>query len=232
MATPKKTFLKKYSALLFLLFSIFFIAFNFSGCAAARKINSVTILQNTKFEFKELQLDSVNINPNLFANASEAIKTSLLPNPQVINIVQNLAQGIINTELGKANLSVTLLATSKDTDSLWVRKMNAVLSLDSIIDLPLTLKDSCVLAPGKNDIAFSTQFPLDKRLFQLENVRKYRIKGALNVALDAQGPTVLLEFDIEHEIKPEEIKDLKARAQESLLNGLVSDWVGAFLPKN
>lgn len=231
MANPKNSIFKKIAVFFLFLSILFTVAVNFSGCATARKINAASILQNTKFEFNELLLDSVNINPNLFANASEAIKTSLLPNPQVINMVQNLARGIIESELGKANLSVNLAATSKDSDTLWVRNMNAVLSLDSLIDLPLTLKDSCVLAPGKNKIAFTTQFPLDKRLFQLENVRKYRIKGALNVALDAQGPSVLLEFDIEHEIKPEEIKNLKARAQESLLNGLVSDWVGAFLPK-
>ncbi|SHJ35558.1 hypothetical protein SAMN05720471_1318 [Fibrobacter sp. UWP2] len=198
------------------------------GCATVRKLDAASILKNTKVEFRELVLDSVEIKPNLFENAKEAIKSSLLPNPQVVSMVQNLARGIIESELGKANLSATLVATSKDEDSLWVRKFAGTLTLDSLIELPFTLKDSCILAPGETPFTLTTQFPLDKRLFELENVKKYRIKGVLEVALKADGETVPLEFDIVHDIKPEEIKALKEQARESLLNGIVSDWVDAF----
>lgn len=186
------------------------------------------ILRNTKVEFSELLLDSVDIKPNLFEKAGDAIKSSLLPNPQVVTMVQNLARGIIESELGKANLSAVLVANSKDEDSLWVRSFTATLSLDSLIELPLTLKDSCVLAPGENKFVLTTQFPLDNRLFKLRDIKKYRVKGLIEVALKSDGQTVPLDFDIEHEIKPEEIKALEDRARETLLNGLVSDWVDAF----
>ncbi|MCQ2055365.1 MAG: hypothetical protein MJY82_08760 [Fibrobacter sp.] len=199
-----------------------------SGCAATRKLDAAMILRNTKVEFNALVLDSVDINPNLFEKANDAIKSSLLPNPQVVSLVQNLARGIIESELGKANLNVVLVANSKDKDSLWVRSFTATLSLDSLIELPLTLKDSCVFAPGANTFSLKTQFPLDNRLFKLRDIKKYRIKGLIEVALKSDGQTVPFDFDIEHEIKPEEIKALEDRARETLLNGLVSDWVEAF----
>lgn len=202
------------------------------GCATVRKLDAASILKNTQMEFKELVLDSVDISPNIFQKTGEAIKSSLLPNPQVVTLVQNIARGIIESELGKANLSATLVATSKNEDSLWVRKFTATLALDSLIELPLTLRDSSILAPGENNIVITSQLPIDRRLFKLKEVKKYRIKGVFEVALEAQGETIPLEFDIEHEIKPEEITALEDRARESLLNGLVSDWVGAILPND
>ena len=203
-----------------------------AGCATMRKLDAASILKKTHIEFQELVLDSVDINPNLFDKAGEAIKSSLLPNPQVVTMVQNLARGIIESELGKANLSIVLKATSSDEDTLWVRSFTANIALDSVIELPLSLKDSSILAPGENRFVVTTQFPLDKRLFKLNSITKYRIKGVLQVALKADGETVPLEFDIEHPISPEEIKALEDRARETLLSGIINDWVGAILPSN
>ena len=150
----------------------------------------------------------------------------------MVTLVQNLARGIIENELGKAYLSAEIIATSKDKDSLWVRSFTATLSLDTIMELPLTLKDSSVLAPGTNRFIVTTLFPIDKRLFALRNVTRYRIKGVLMVALNEKGETVPLDFDIERKITPEEVRALEDRARETLLNGIVNDWVGAILPNN
>ena len=98
------------------------------------------------------------------------------------------------------------------------------------MELPLTIKDSSVLAPGTNRFVVTTLFPIDKRLFALRNVTRYRIKGVLLVALDEKGETVPLDFDIERKITPEEVRALEDRARETLLNGIVNDWVGAILP--
>ena len=45
-----------------------------------------------------------------------------------------------------------------------------------------------------------------------------------------EGETVPLDFDIERKITPEEVRALEDRARETLLNGIVNDWVGAILP--
>jgi hypothetical protein len=85
--------------------------------------------------------------------------------------------------------------------------------------------------PGMNDITLTTKFPLDKRLFGLASITKYRIKGEIFVSLEAEGPMVSFDFDIEHPITPEEIKALEDRARKTLLDGLVSDWVYSIFPK-
>ena len=212
-------------------FNIFLcIALLLASCATVRKLSAADILSNTKLEVANLTIDSVQVNPNLFENASKAVVSSLLPNPQVVTLVQNLARGIIESELGKAYLSAEIVATSKDKDSLWIRSFTATLSLDTIMDLPLTLKDSCILAPGTNNLVVTTLFPIDKRLFSLRDVTHYRIKGVLLVALDEKGETVPLEFDIERKISPEEVRALEDQARETLLNGIVNDWVGAIFP--
>lgn len=215
------------------LVSLFVLAFCliFNGCAMTRKLDAAMILKNTKINLKEVVLDSVEINPNLFEHAGKALQASLLPNPQVVSIVQNLARGIIESELGKANLSAKVIANSADQDTLWIRNLNATLSLDSLEALPLSLKDSCRLAPGENEISFTTQLPLDMRLFKLDMVKSYGIKGVLEVSLKQDGPSVPLEFDIVHEIKPEEMKALKEHVRENLLNVILADWVGAFFPE-
>ena len=212
------------------IFVLFFLVALLDGCATVRKIDAASILSKTKLEFRELALDSVTINPDLF-DLKANVKNSLLPNPQVVTMVQNLARGIIEKELGKAHLTATMVANNNSGDSLWVRKLDATLSLDTLIDLPLVLKDTSVLAPGSSTINLSTQFPLDQRMLGLTTITKYRIKGAIHVALESDGPTVVLDFDIEHPITPEEIKALEDRARKTLLDGLVSDWVYSIFPK-
>lgn len=197
------------------------------GCATMRKLDAASILKETKLEFKELTLDSVSINPNLFEKVGDAITKSLVPNPQVVSLVQNLAQGIIDTQLGFANLGVTLRVASLDKDSLWVNRLDASIILDSLMELPLSLKSSYILSPGFTEMALSTRFPLDKRVFKLNEIRSYRIKGALVVSLEADGEPVPLEFDIRHEISPEEMRALEDNVRQSILNGLINDWVGA-----
>lgn len=209
-----------------------FAAIAIDGCATVRKIDAAIILKNTEIEFHELTLDSVIIDPELFEKVGKSLAKSLLPNPQVVTLVQNLARGIIDKELGKAHLSATMQVTSNDEDSLWITGFKADLMLDTLMQLPLTLKDSCILVPGKNMITLTTELPLDKRIFLLRTIRSYHIKGIIDVALSAQGDKVSLEFDKEQTISPEEIRNLEDRIRQYILNNLVGDWVKALLPED
>ena len=201
------------------------------GCAMARKLSAADILSKTKFEFQSVAIDSVTIDPNLFEKVAGALAKSILPNPQVVSIVQNLAQGIIETELGKAHLSTTMQVTSNDEDTLWIVKLDAKLRLDTLMELPLSTKDSCMLVPGVNEITLQTQLPLDKRIFKLNEIRNYGLKGVLDVALEAQGEKVSLDFDISRDITPEEMKALEDKVRQTILNNLIGDWVNAFFPE-
>lgn len=229
MVKPSKANMKKIATVILIHCILLFVAVNFNGCAAARKIDAASILSKTKVEIGSVKLDSVNINKDLFPE--KGFMSGLLPNPQVVTMVQNFARGIIEKELGTASLSVDLVATNQSKDTLWVRNFTAEMTLDSLVTLPLSLKDSCVLKPGANSMVVTTKFPIDSRLFKLPSVRHFKIKGNLEVALDSNGVSVPLDFNEEKNITDEEMKVIEEKARTSIINGLVNDWVGALLPK-
>ena len=179
-------------------------------------------------ELSELAIDTVTLNPNILDNTVKAIKKSLVPNPEVISLVQNIAKGIIESELGKADLTVRINVTSADKDTLWIKEISAQIMLDTLINMPLSLKEASIIAPGENIITLSTQFPLDKRLFKIKEIARFRLKGALLVSLKEDSEKVPLDFDIEREIPHEEIVALEDTARNSLLNAIIGDWAQVF----
>ena len=212
----------------FLLVSFLCLAL-LASCAVTKKITAADILSKTKLEFVALSLDSVNINKDLFPE--KGLASGLLPNPQVVTMLQNFARGIIEKELGTASLDIALSATNESKDTLWIRSFNANITLDTIITLPVTLKDSSQLNPGKNSLSVKTQFPLDRRIFKLPDVRHFKIVGVIEVALDSDGATVPLDFNIERDISDEEMRNIMETVRTSIINGIVNDWVGAILPE-
>ncbi len=83
-------------------------------------------MTQTKFEFSSVYLDSVNVSSDLFEHIGTATK-SLLPNPQVVVIVQDLARGIISSKLADAYISCEFLTELPlDADSLFVQNVSDV----------------------------------------------------------------------------------------------------------
>lgn len=198
------------------------------GCSVTRKLSAADILSKTKLEFESLTLDSVTINKDLFPQ--KGLTSGLLPNPQIISMVQDFARGILEKEIGRAGLSVGVVAINQAQDTLWIKKLIAVVKLDSLMELPVDLKDSVKLVPGENRFTLVTQMPLDKRLFSLMDVNTFKFKGRLEVSLKEGGEMVPLEFDLDRKVTPEEKQELAEKARTSVLNGIVNDWVGAILP--
>lgn len=197
----------------------------FSGCAVTRKISAAEILSNTKLEFASLSLDSVSINKDLFPKTG--LMNGILPNPQVIALVQDFARGILEKDLGTLWLSAEVVANNQGQDTLWIRDLQASLKLDSIMELPIALKDSVKMVPGENRITLTTTMPIDKRIFRLKDVNVVNMKGILTVALDADGEAVPLNFDIDRPISQEEKVALMDNARNTILKSIVNDWVGA-----
>lgn len=197
----------------------------FSGCAVTRKISAAEILSNTKLEFASLSLDSVSINKDLFPKTG--LMNGILPNPQVIALVQDFARGILEKDLGTLGLSAEIVANNQGQDTLWIRDLQASLKLDSIMELPIALKDSVKMVPGENRITLTTTMPIDKRIFRLKDVNVVNMKGILTVALDADGEAVPLNFDIDRPISQEEKVALMDNARNTILKSIVNDWVGA-----
>lgn len=223
-----KTFYKRFgiAALIAAVFCVLVI----SACAITRKINAAEILSKTKLEFAALSLDAVALNKDLFPQKS--LGGGFLPNPQVIALVQDFSKGILEKEIGKAGLTATLTADNQSTDTLWIKTISATIKLDSILDLPIELKDSLMLVPGKSKLSIFTQMPIDKRLFKIKDVQTIQMAGKLEATLDADGEIVELNFVIDKKISDEEKQALAEKARTSVLNSIVNDWVGAILPQD
>ena len=197
-----------------------------TNCAVTRKLDAASIMRNMKVDFRQVTLDSVNIRSDLVEQLGGAIVGGLLPNPNVVAFVQNLAKGIINIDLGYAYLGVVLVVKSSDTDTLWLRDFAANVSLDTLMDLPLELKDSVTLAPCETKVQLTTRFPLDKRIFKLKEITKVSAKGKLVVALGPEGESVPFDFNDSREISHEEMVALEDSVRQSILNNIINNWVG------
>ncbi len=216
--------LKKKSKILLLL--VTFVALLFSGCAVTKKLSAADILSKTKLEFDTLSLDSASINKNLFPKSSD-LKKGLLPNPHVVALVQDFARGILEKEIGKAYLTVGLNAKNTGEDTLWIRGLIANLVLDSLMELPVALRDSVKLVPGNNKVILVTEMPIDRRIFGLRDIENVHIVGRMDVSLNAQDEAFTLNFDMDRKITQEEKQALADKARTSVLDNIVSDWVGA-----
>jgi hypothetical protein len=140
--------------------------------------------------------------------------------------VKDLANGIINTELGAANFDVYLNANNGGKDTLWINELKIELKFDTLITLPLTLKDSMVLAPGDNDMHLNAAFPIDMRIFKLNEVKFYAIAGYLDVSLTEGGKSVSQDVEIRRDVDSDDVLKLEGAVREKLMKRLVDQWVG------
>lgn len=196
------------------------------GCAVTRKIDAASIMRNMKVDFRLITLDSVEIRPDIVEQLGGAIVGGILPNPNVVAFVQNLAKGIVNIDLGYAYLGVVLDVKNSDIDTLWLRDFTAHVSLDTLMDLPLELKDSVKLIPGENKVRLSTRLPLDKRIFKFKEIKEVKATGKLVVALGPEGESVPFDFNDSRTISHEEMVAIEDNVRQTILNSILNDWVG------
>lgn len=218
--------MKRISSTQLKIICISIFALLFASCAMTKKLSAADILSKTKLEFESLSLDSATINPDLFPK-SDDLKKGLLPNPHVIALVQDFARGILEKEIGKAHLTVGLNAKNTGKDTLWIRGLMANLVLDSLMELPVALRDTVKLIPGDNKVILVTEMPIDRRIFRLMDVNVVHIVGRMDVSLEAGDEAFTLEFDRDRKISQEEKQALADKARTSVLDNIVSDWVGA-----
>ena len=88
----------------------------------------------------------------------------------------------------------------------------ANLVLDSLMELPVALRDSVKLVPGDNQVILVTEMPIDRRIFKLMDVNVVHIVGRMDVALKAQAEAFTLDFDMDRKISQEE---KQAQSRES-----------------
>lgn len=199
------------------------LAVSLCSCAVMRKLSAADILQHTKLDFQGVALDSVMIYPNLFPKSN-----GFLPDPKVLQFVQNLTKGVVEQEIGRIFLTASLSAQSSHKDTLWLKGLKAVIKLDTIATLPVDLKDSVLLVPGQNQIEVQAIMPIDGSLFHLMEVDTLHFVGQLDVSLQSGGEIIPLEFSMSRFVSEEEKKSLKEQAMKYIVDTVVNRWLGQF----
>lgn len=199
------------------------LAISLCSCAVARKLSAADIIQHTKLDFQGVNLDSVMIFPNLFPKSQ-----GFLPDPKILEFVKNLTQGVIEQEIGRIYLTASISADNGHQDTLWLKDLKAVLKLDTLTSLPVDLRDSMLLVPGKNNILVQTIMPIDGSLFHLMEVDTLHFVGKLDVALKSDGEMIPLEFSMDRFVSAEEKKSLKEQALKYMVDTVVNRWLGQF----
>lgn len=200
----------------------------FTGCSLIKKVQAAKILIKTKIEYKDLTFDNVDVYDDVMELVNNGMN-GFLPNPKAVMLVKDLSQNIINKNLGNANFDVYLNANNTGKDTLWINKLNIEIKFDTLVTLPLTLKDTIRLAPGDNDLHFNAAFPLDAKIFKIKEVQYYGIAGFIDVSLTENGESVSQDFEIKRDVKPEDVEKLQNLVRDRLFDLLVNKWLGKII---
>ena len=204
------------------------VATTFTGCSLFKKIQAAKVLIQTKMEYKDLTFDNVDVYEDVMELVNNGMD-GFLPNPKAVMLVKDLSQNIINKSLGNANFDVYLNANNTTKDTLWINKLQIEIKFDTLVTVPLTLKDTVRLAPGDNDLHFNAAFPLDANVFKINEITDYGIAGFIDVSLTEGGEPVTQDFEIKRDVKPEDVEKLQNLVRDRLFDLLVNKWLGKII---
>ena len=204
------------------------VATTFTGCSLFKKIQAAKVLIQTKMEYKDLTFDNVDVYEDVMELVNNGMD-GFLPNPKAVMLVKDLSQNIINKSLGNANFDVYLNANNTTKDTLWINKLKIEIKFDTLVTVPLTLKDTVRLAPGDNDLHFNAAFPLDANVFKIKEITYYGIAGFIDVSLTEGGESVSQDFEIKRDVKPEDVEKLQNLVRDRLFDLLVNKWLGKII---
>ena len=204
------------------------VATTFTGCSFIKKLQAAKVLIQTKMEYKDLTFDNVDVYEDVMELVNNGMD-GFLPNPKAVMLVKDLSQNIINKSLGNANFDVYLNANNTTKDTLWINKLQIEIKFDTLVTVPLTLKDTIRLAPGDNDLHFNAAFPLDANVFKINQITYYGIAGFIDVSLTEGGEPVSQDFDIKKDVQPEDVEKLQNLVRDRLFDLLVNKWLGKII---
>lgn len=214
--------MKKY----LLLFGLLSVILSLAGCATNRKLQAASILKQSGLEVTAVRLVGFELDKTLFPATASA---GAFPNAQVLPLVQKLLQGELDKPLGQVHLQIVLRLQNRSQDTLWIDALQGEVSLDTLLTSPLSLVAPIVLKPGYTDALLLTEIPLDKRLFTLESAQTYAVRGVMSAALKSDGKRDDLEFNERKKIPAEAVQQFVQTAQKSLIEQILTNWVGSLL---
>jgi hypothetical protein len=148
-----------------------------------------------------------------------AIYCSATKKIQAANILQKCKFSFQKAQLDSftgdsIKFSIFLDAHNQGEDSLLVQNLIGTVYLDSIFEIPLSLKNSKWISPGHNQVSFLGAWQLDLfKMLALPNVKKFRMKGKAFIALKPEQQSTEIDFDETRDVPP----DLVAKMLKKLI---------------
>jgi hypothetical protein len=123
---------------------------------------------------------------------------------------------------GSLHFTVALAVENPSPDTLFVRSLSAVLSLDTLASFPLSLRAPAAIGGGDSQVFLSSSLPLSPQVFRLFDAQGFRLAGKAGVAFEASGDATELDFDEEKPITAAQKEKFKEQAKKFVLNSVLN----------
>lgn len=192
------------------------------GCSASRKIRAARILDQCELEISGASLDSVQVELDRIAGS---ILGGLVPNPNIILLIQNLAKGMISDTLGTLYFAIHTDIRNSSSDTLWLRSADGAVLLDSLVSLPIAFRDSArPILPGVSTVELHTQLQIGPVMMKILAAKEIRFQGSLEFSLSPTGEPIPFAVNRQRKILPEERTAFIDKARTEILSTLTEIW--------
>ncbi len=192
------------------------------GCSASRKIRAARILDQCELEISGASLDSIHVERDKIAGS---ILGGLLPSPNMILLIQNIAKGMISDTLGTLYFAIHADIKNSSSDTLWLRSADGHVLLDSLVSLPIAFRDSAMpILPGVSTAELHTQLQIGPVLMKILAAKEVRFQGSLEFSLSPAGEPIPFAVDRRRKILPEERTAFIDKARTEILSTLTEIW--------
>ncbi len=192
------------------------------GCSASRKIRAARILDQCELEISGASLDSVQVELDKIAGS---VLGGLVPNPNAILLIQNLAKGMISDTLGTLYFAIHADIRNSSSDTLWLRSADGSVLLDSLGSLPIAFRDSAKpILPGVSTVELHTQLRIGPVMMKILAAKEIRFQGSLEFSLSPTGEPIPFAVNRQRKILPEERTAFIDKARTEILSTLTEIW--------
>ncbi len=192
------------------------------GCSASRKIRAARILDQCELEISGASLDSIHVERDKIAGS---ILGGLVPSPNMILLIQNIAKGMISDTLGTLYFAIHADIKNSSSDTLWLRSADGQVLLDSLVSLPIAFRDSAMpILPGVSTAELHTQLQIGPVLMKILAAKEVRFQGSLEFSLSPAGEPIPFAVDRRRKILPEERTAFIDKARTEILSTLTEIW--------
>jgi hypothetical protein len=198
------------------------------GCSANRKLQAASIVRQCKADISKVELGEFKLDSLLFPSQKGG-RAEAFPNANVLPLVQKLMNGELERPLGEIRLDLTLRVENRSKDSLWIDALDGTVALDTLLTTPLRLTRPVLLLPGVSEAPLQIRLPVDQRLFALESVKNYRLRGVARAALEANGQRVELEFDETKKLDSATVKSYMDAAKQAVVEQVLTGWAQSLM---